>query len=174
MKSIHLLFRRVQYECNLFIQIGLYFFVPSIIGLIIFTLLGTDFSTPTDNFVVTGLYVNTGYTDLGAMLMGMLVFSILTLCIGTLIYVIRRFRKKPITLHQKQWAYTLEKINRKLYLSVLCGTSAQYEKTIQLTQKQRESFWLYGYPYIASLASDIAYSPTDNQYTNQYVEKIQK
>jgi hypothetical protein len=64
-------------------------------------------------------------------------------------------------LLQDHYNYTLYEKEGKLLLSVVCGTVAVFDLTIELTQTEAQKFEQEGQAFIASFADTIRYAPDD-------------
>ncbi|ALN83392.1 hypothetical protein LC55x_0087 [Lysobacter capsici] len=60
-------------------------------------------------------------------------------------------------IDQRDWAWTLYADGERRYLSVLCGTIASYELTLELDAGERARIGEQG--FVDALASEVAYRP---------------
>jgi hypothetical protein len=64
-------------------------------------------------------------------------------------------------LLQEPWLYTLYANGERLILTVVCGTVAVYELSIELTNEEKQQFDSLGKAFIHSLALQISSRPSD-------------
>lgn len=62
---------------------------------------------------------------------------------------------------QEYYNYTLYENEGKLLLSVVCGTVAVFDLTIELNKAEKLQFEKEGQSFIASLADKVRYAPDD-------------
>lgn len=62
---------------------------------------------------------------------------------------------------QEYYNYTLYENEGKLLLSVVCGTVAEFDLTIELNETEKLQFEREGQSFIAYLAGKIRYAPND-------------
>lgn len=60
---------------------------------------------------------------------------------------------------EETWSWMLFEDASRLYLSVLCGTVALFERFIELTDEEREQYRQQGVSYIEQLAAAVAGAP---------------
>ena len=61
-------------------------------------------------------------------------------------------------LGQRDWSWTLYAAGERRFLSVLCGTVAMYELTVELDPAERERVGEIG--FLDAFAHEVAYRPT--------------
>jgi hypothetical protein len=64
---------------------------------------------------------------------------------------------------QEPWLYSLYEDGESLILSVVCGTVAVYDLTIELTTEEKQQFATLGKPFLHTLALQISSRPSDYQ-----------
>ncbi len=62
-------------------------------------------------------------------------------------------------LLKKDWEYTLSENEKGYFLSVLCGTSAVFVVSFQLSKEESNNFLEQGETYISYLANQVMSNP---------------
>jgi len=77
-----------------------------------------------------------------------------------------------IEIKYKPWEYKFFENNKKLYLSVVCGSVALFEINIELNEDEVLMYGEKGIDYIDELAKRIQISPSD--YINRNLKNSDK
>lgn len=76
------------------------------------------------------------------------------------------------TVLQKAWSYTLYRHEERLFLSVVCGSSALFDRNVELQAYEIAAFEKEGPASIDALAKEITYSPT--AYSGRHIKNLQQ
>lgn len=130
----------------------------------LYLLLKWIFSIPDaqDSFVVIRGIVYRGDIGVEAFI-AVIIIGVILIGLDTL------SARKPVTLQEEHYRYQLYLHHRKLYLNITFGTTAVYDRDIELTQEERENFWLKGPTYISDLVSDIELN--QEEYNDRFIKR---
>ncbi|MBN8694078.1 MAG: hypothetical protein J0L69_12860 [Bacteroidetes bacterium] len=75
-------------------------------------------------------------------------------------------------LINKDYNYSLFHFNNKLYLTVICGSVALYEVTIELNKEEKENYLKKEETYIDKLALEI--QSNSKRFAGRFIENFQR
>lgn len=137
-------FQRINREGFTCIDLGLFLFLSSGLWLLLVYIFSLEIY-PTEPVFFRSTYVQ----ESTGVLEAIFIWGIILLLLG--LY----FRAKRTILYQEKWHFTLYLQRGSLYLSVLKGGSALYEKVLPLSKEERRRYWKEGIPYIQSLVKKV-------------------